>query len=196
MFTSRHRDARRLSSKVSGPMPHLPALRARLGSELDDEDLRRLMDRMERVEGPAGFELVRHGDHNDSLHLVVEGTLVVHVDSGGRQLDLARIGPGHWIGELQFIEPGPASATVTAETDFATLRIANASLPALIQDDPMTASALFRRLQREIADRLLHTSSGVVQRIDESEFRVTDVEERHSWFAETVGRLLGREVAR
>jgi CRP-like cAMP-binding protein len=172
-------------------MPNITAIRALLGSEPDETEVQFLMRSMQRTEGKAGTELFQRGEHSDSMHLVVEGKLLVHVDTDGGRLELAELESGDWIGELQFIEPGQASATVTGTTDFVTLSIANSQLEKLIEECPKAASALVRRLLFEVADRLVSTSAGVVERVKSTEFRVAEIEERQGWFAEMVGRLFG-----
>jgi hypothetical protein len=72
-----------------------------------------------------------------------------------------------------------------------TLRIANSQLEKLIEERPKAASALMRRLLFEVADRLVSTSAGVVERVKSTEFRVAEVEERQGWFAKMVGTLFG-----
>ena len=175
-------------------------LRERLGDDLSDdlsdEDVRALASKMERVEGPAGTDLLTQGAWNDSLFLVTDGSVTAHVDGGGRRLDLVEIGPGHWFGELAFIEPGPSSATVTSETAFVCFRLRSEVIPELVADHSRAASALLRTLTKEMAERLAHTGAGVLERTKGDEFQLAEVEESPGWFDELVGRLFSRRRAK
>lgn len=171
-------------------------MRALVGPELEDEDVRYLLGRMERVGGEAGSTLVARGSWSDSLYLLASGRLRASVEENGRRLDVGVIEPGHWIGEMHFVDPGPCSATVTAETDYVALRLAGESLDALIDENARAAGALLRALTRDVAERLVATSAGVIERIGENEFRVGDAGEKGSWFDQLVVRIFGRDGAR
>lgn len=60
-----------------------------------------------------GDALIRHGSEDASLHLIVEGLVVVRDDTGR---ELAQLGPGSWVGELRWLDGGSARADVVAAT--------------------------------------------------------------------------------
>lgn len=65
------------------------------------------------AELPAGAELIREGEPGDALFVIVEGTAIVQRDS----VELNRVGPGAYFGELAILDGEPRSATVVAESD-------------------------------------------------------------------------------
>jgi len=85
------------------------------------------------AELPAGVELIREGEPGDALFVILEGDAVVH-RSG---VELNRVGPGAYFGELAILDGKPRSATVVAETD---VRIA------------VIGIRMFRTLLREFSD--------------------------------------------
>ena len=174
-------------------MPQVRKLRALLGSALADADIRQVIELMEHLEGPAGVNLVTRGEHADSLFLLVDGRVAVTIEADGRTLELSRMEAGHWFGELTFIDPAPSSATVTSLEPYLALRLPSEALPKLIAENPKAAAALLRVLTREIADRLAHTGSGVMERVDDGTFVVNEAEEPPGWFNELLNRIFRRE---
>ena len=114
-------------------------IRSKLDVELDDDDLDYLLARMDRIEGEADTTIFERDKKGDALYLLVEGTLSAHVNAEGRRLVLSQMSPGDWIGELQFIEPGTSSASVTSDGPFVALRLESGQVDALIDDNPAAA---------------------------------------------------------
>ncbi len=59
------------------------------------------------------MDLVREGEAGDALFIIIEGSAIVRSGS----LELNRVGPGAYFGELALLDGEPRSATVVAETD-------------------------------------------------------------------------------
>ena len=171
--------------------PDRDLIRSKLDVELSDGDLDYLLERMERIEGQADTTIFERDKKGDALYLLVEGTMSAHVNAEGRRLVLGKMNPGDWIGELQFIEPGTSSASVTSDGPFVALRLASGQVDELIDGNPAAAGALIRTLSREIAERLARTSSGVLQRVADGKFKVADAQQRRGWFSGLLANLFG-----
>ena len=65
------------------------------------------------AELPAGVDLVREGEPGDALFIILDGEAVVRQDG----VELNRVGPGAYFGELAILDGEARSATVVAETD-------------------------------------------------------------------------------
>ena len=65
------------------------------------------------AELPSGVDLVKEGEPGDALFVILEGDAVVHRDG----VELNRVGPGAYFGELAILDGEPRSATVVATTD-------------------------------------------------------------------------------
>ena len=65
------------------------------------------------AELPAGVDLVKEGEPGDALFVILDGEAVVH--HAGIELD--RVGPGAYFGEMAILDRASRSATVVAETD-------------------------------------------------------------------------------
>ena len=62
---------------------------------------------------PAGVDLIIEGEPGDALFVILEGEAVVHHEG----VELDRVGPGAYFGEMAILDGEPRSATVVAETD-------------------------------------------------------------------------------
>ena len=62
---------------------------------------------------PAGVDLIVEGEPGDALFVIIEGRAIIKKDS----VELNRVGPGAYFGELAILDGEPRSATVVAETD-------------------------------------------------------------------------------
>lgn len=65
------------------------------------------------AEMPAGVTLIAEGEAGDALFVIVEGRAIITRDS----VELDRVGPGAYFGELAILDGEPRSATVVAESD-------------------------------------------------------------------------------
>jgi CRP-like cAMP-binding protein len=85
------------------------------------------------AELPAGVDLVREGEDGDALFIILDGEASVHHDG----VEVARVGPGSYFGELAILDGAPRSATVVAASD---VRVA------------VLGIRMFRTLLRELPD--------------------------------------------
>ena len=63
-----------------------------------------------------GEVLFTQGEAGDSLALVVDGHFSVRVHTAGVDVEIMRLEPGEFIGEMACLDPAPRSATVVAAT--------------------------------------------------------------------------------
>jgi signal transduction histidine kinase len=123
----------------------IEALRAApLFTGLNDADLQRLADTVERQQLAAGELLIREGDPGDAMYVIVSGELEVTKRAGATEQPLARVGPGAIQGEIAALQGTERAASVRALTDVEVLRIPRAGLLALLDTGPDAALALVR----------------------------------------------------
>jgi CRP-like cAMP-binding protein len=85
------------------------------------------------AELPAGIELVKEGEPGDALFVILEGKAVVQRDG----IEINRVGPGSYFGEMAVLDGHPRGATVVAATD---VRVA------------VIGIRMFRTMLREFSD--------------------------------------------
>ena len=93
-----------------------------------------------------GQAIVQQGQVGNGLYIVVSGA--VRIVAGG--VELARLGPGDFFGELSVIDQQPRNATVFAVGQTVCLALASWDLIALLERD----TRLAMNLLRELAGRL------------------------------------------
>lgn len=112
------------------------------------------LEYFDAVHVPARAALFRQGDPSDSLFIVESGRLSVSVKELGRDRRLRSMIAGSFIGEMGLFSNEPRSADVHAEVDAALLRLSQAALARMGEEQPKLADAFLALLFRLQADRL------------------------------------------
>ena len=157
-------------------------LRQSLATGMTDSEAERLFGCLDRIALASGDRLFEYGKMADCLYYLHSGKLTASLEVSGRTLILGEVKPGSWLGEVNLIDQGPASATVTADQDSIVFSLSHDSLLGLRDNHPGAAAALLRNITQDLAARVRRTSTGLIEQVNDSEFRVAKPEERESWF--------------
>jgi len=112
-----------------------------------------LLGRVETVRG--GDYALRRGEwSNDTMYLVLTGSLRVVDDRGAKSRTIAELSPGALFGEMALVDAGQRSADVVAAADSELLALSAADLQRLEKRFPRTALKLLRNLARILSERL------------------------------------------
>lgn len=130
-----------------------------LFSELSGEDLRRLCQMAQVMEVPAGELLFEEGSPGERAYVIQKGELKVYKMSSGREVLLARRGPGEVIGEIALIENRQRMASVRAEQDSVLIAITKEQLQDLMDTSPHAMRSIFNT----VLGRLRSTQSKLEQ---------------------------------
>jgi CRP-like cAMP-binding protein len=85
-----------------------------LFKSLDEEGRKRLFDGATAVVFELNQVVVREGDPGEALYLIRKGQVEVSTIREGKQIPLARLGPGACFGEVALLSGRPRTATVVA----------------------------------------------------------------------------------
>ncbi len=113
---------------------------------------------------PAKSEIIRPGDTADSLYYVVEGSVtVIMEDEEGREIILAYLNKGEFVGEMGlFVNKPNRSVLVRARTDCRLAEISYVRLEQLLQTELKEfAKDIYYAVGAQLTQRLLHTSRKV-----------------------------------
>lgn len=99
------------------------------------------------VEFARGDVLIRAGDTEDWLFIIIDGTVGVVRDD--RRLEL---GAGAVVGELAVLDPQPRNATVTALTDVHTFRLDKPGFDEAVRTRPEIALGVITELVRRMRE--------------------------------------------
>ena len=124
-------------------------------ASLAPDDLVALTHRLGEEKYRPGQVIFRQGDAaSTSLFIVEDGTVEIAYGEGQARVELAKLGPGQYFGELALFDGQPRSATATARTAAALLTLDREDFVEFIKKDP--AAALL--IMAELGARLRHTN--------------------------------------
>ncbi len=128
---------------------------AELMGALTNEQSQRLFDLGTEKTVPEGRVMVEEGKPIDTLYFVLEG--LFHIRTRSISGPLAVLGHGEIVGEMSFIDPHEASASVVAAEDSRVLALPHSSLREFLDADPVAASNMYRSLAAIVSRRLRRT---------------------------------------
>jgi lysophospholipid hydrolase len=130
-----------------------------LFSRFDEAILHKIRAALEVIQVASNEMIVRQGDTDDDLYLVVRGGLqvVAGYETGAPQI-LNELGPGESVGELAFLSGRKRTATVVAAAESTLLRLTKTHLDALAQEHPEAVQTVYRALQEQSRRRRLRTA--------------------------------------
>ncbi len=139
--------------------PELPAIG--FVEDLEEEDRRLLSSYGEFIPAHEGSVVIKQGEPQNSLFLVITGLLHVQSEHDGRTTLLGRLRTGDMIGEINIFDPAAASATVAA-VEFSQLwRIDKEMLEDFLSESPVTAANLLIHICTQLSKRVRATNEKV-----------------------------------
>jgi CRP-like cAMP-binding protein len=144
-----------IAETVRSVMPRTP-----LFSRLDEFRLKLMIERVRLVRLAAGEVAFRQGDKPDALYVVAHGEVAVHVQGApaAPPVEVARLGEGHFFGEIALVTNQPRNATVVAVTDTELLAVDRLVISALVHSSPYAVQVLLGFLRDRLVDTLVDTS--------------------------------------
>ena len=127
--------------------------RVPLFSLLTNDQAQGIADAVVKRRFRRGEIIVEHGKKSNALFILLTGRArVLTSDSRGREVILAVLQPGHYVGEMSLIDNEPHSATVLAEVQTDALTLGRAEFDRCVTDNMQMARSvmvgLVKRLRR------------------------------------------------
>ena len=117
-----------------------------LFSQIPGEDLAQVALIAVEEEREAGADVFSEGDVGDSLFIVIEGKVRVHV----KDKVIAELGERECFGEMAILDASPRSATVTARSSVSLLRIAREDFQEIMAEKHSIANGIIKVLTRRL----------------------------------------------
>ncbi len=127
------------------------AIQSRFAPSAPADALQAIAARAELKRYKAGQDLFREGETGDTLELIRSGSVTVSKDVGGREVVLAYVAAGNYVGEMALLGNTLRSATVTASVPSETISLDRTAFNALLEADP----GLRDSMQQEYRNRAL-----------------------------------------
>jgi HEAT repeat protein len=125
---------------------------------LSTSDLKNVADLSDEVLFSDGEEFARQDEQGDRMYLVIAGEILVRTSGlGGKQRDIARRGPGDYVGEMALISQMPRMASLIASGDVRMLCIDQKSFHGLLRERPEVSLAIMK----ELCARVTQLSRGI-----------------------------------
>jgi branched-chain amino acid transport system substrate-binding protein len=125
---------------------------------LSEEHRKILGEKMRRKLLATGETVVKQGEAGDSMFVVVEGVVSVHVTiKDGTLLEVARLGAGNFFGEMALFTGQQRTATIITMTDTVFYEIKKEDIVPLMQEQPEVAQLI----SKVLTQRQMRTKSQV-----------------------------------
>jgi len=117
-----------------------------------DEHKAYLNERIRRHRFTVGETVVKQGEKGDSLFIIVEGVVSVHVElEKKKSLEVARLGAGNFFGEMALFTGQERTATIITMTDTILLEMIKDDIIPLMQKEPEVTQLISKILtQRQM----------------------------------------------
>lgn len=120
----------------------------------DEAAVMKIIGECEVIGLPAGTPLLKAGDINDCVYLLLSGKLAVHLDNTLTADTAIPIEPGSSIGEMSVLDGNPASASVTALSDARVLKLPK----DVFKNELMAIPGVAGNMMVALSERMRHTN--------------------------------------
>lgn len=141
------------NSDKSGITPGM-LRRVKALADLSDEQLNRFVQFMEPQNVRQWSQVVKQGETDDGMYLVLEGELRVRLMIGGKETILATLAAGECFGEIALFDQGPRSADVIANKDSILLKISTDGFDRLRREAPELSVPILFSISKTLAARI------------------------------------------
>jgi CRP-like cAMP-binding protein len=124
---------------------------------LESQTLQALVENLALITLERGEHLFREGDPGDALYVIVEGEVSVQAE-GPPRVEMTRLGPGAFIGEVALLTDQAHTATVTALGNAELLRIDRVTLSRVLGEHGDVLRPVLRFVRDRLVDRWMRTS--------------------------------------
>jgi len=141
------------AEQAAEPLPYVPLL-----SALDAGGFADLFGALALQVAAPGEAIIEQGGPGDAMFVVVDGEVVVSRTDGGIEVELARLAPGAFFGEMSLVSSVPRAADVKAASHAVLLRADKAAMDALSARAPKIGDVLVAFCHARMLENLMRIS--------------------------------------
>ncbi|HPS56912.1 MAG TPA: GGDEF domain-containing protein [Spirochaetota bacterium] len=135
-------------------------------SELTDEQRSMIAGEMKMSRYNTGDMIFREGDPGEVLFVVISGAVTVFImDHEGKEVVLAEIKAGSYVGEMSIIDHTHRSAACRVISDCVLLELHADDFLHIMHDMPQASSRIMKRMLSIIVERLMKTGAFITQMV-------------------------------
>jgi uridine kinase len=131
--------------------------KSRVVGSLHRDALKRFVSYLERVELPAGHVILREGEPDRDMFLIIEGS--AQAERG--RVVMNPVGPGAEFGSLGLLTDRPRAATVTSLTAVTLVKLTLPAWKKLSEAEPAIALAVAQTLFLQLREDLVHLTDSL-----------------------------------
>lgn len=105
-----------------------------------------------------GDVIIHDGEPSSTLYFVKSGSLLTYIEENGEVIEIGKINPGEYTGEISFYDKGIATASVKAIEPCTLFTLSREDFSSLEEKHPNISSNLLRSISNLIINRTLTTS--------------------------------------
>ena len=122
-------------------------------SSINEAERGRLMDTGTLCLFNDGTSIIREGDSDRSIYIILDGRVRVFTkDSKDEDFELAVLGPGDFFNEISFLTGKPRSSSVASIEDSVLVEFSHASMEEFVREHPLIKKALSEYGQDRLDD--------------------------------------------
>jgi len=127
-----------------------------LSEDVDEKECEILAGAFQLQKLSAGEILLREGERDDALYIVIDGDIAVTRDAGAdEQVLLSHLKPGDVAGAMGFIDGNSHSATLRAGKDSHVLTLHRDVLEGMLDEHPQLVYKVMKMIVRSVHQTLL-----------------------------------------
>ncbi|TXH02956.1 MAG: cyclic nucleotide-binding domain-containing protein [Nevskiaceae bacterium] len=127
------------------------AIQSNIAPDVPIEALSEVVGTASLLAFKAGDSLFNEGDTGDGIHLIRRGSVTVSRTIGGREVVLAYVPAGQYVGEMALISDLPRTATARAAVAVETIRLEPAPFKALLARFPVVRNHIQEQFRTRVA---------------------------------------------
>ncbi len=121
---------------------------------LDAKTREALADRFVAEEYKDGHFIVEEGDKGEALYMIRDGSVEVQTKKNGRDITLAKLGPGEFFGEVALISNQKRTASVKSKGRCDLLRLSRRDFEWVAKESPKVLEIVKEHIERRVKDTL------------------------------------------
>jgi CRP/FNR family transcriptional regulator, cyclic AMP receptor protein len=130
-----------------------------LFQDLDDRQITLIQGLLKEGSYKKGDRIIDEGIIGGSLFIIVKGKVRIHLKFDNEDIELAKLGPGDFVGEMSLIDDHAAIASVEAEEPTAVLILSRDDFKSLVSNNTELSAKLWEALARNLSDKVRKTDS-------------------------------------
>ena len=130
-----------------------------IASSLDIDAINKLAASTSIENFRKGQTLFNEGDEGDALYLISKGSVMVSKRIGGKEVTLAYVAAGNYVGEMALMSDLNRTATIKAAVDCETIKIDGTVFQEVVSENP----SLQKEIEEKYGERIVETEKMVEQ---------------------------------